>query len=169
MPNSSLNPFKPGDRVQYKEKNRRNGLVLCIYCGTCINCTNKLLDKCDGAYKSRVAVSFYESISGCSKQFKYHFSELELEPPAPPEPKVEITPLPRAYDFSPKDIRPLGDAKVDIPLIVEDEYSEPEIDTDEVDVELDELEEELNAKTTEPPQKEPTYFEMFSGKMLHPV
>jgi len=107
-----MNPFQTGDRVQCKAKNRRHGTVVRIYCGKCEKCiTNNDTSNCvaDAKDKVKVLASFFDGHA--TKRFKYDYSELEIEPPLPEKPIKKI------YDFSPKDIRPLGDIVVDIPLI----------------------------------------------------
>jgi len=110
-----MNPFSPDDRVQCKEKNRRNGTVLCIMCGFCEKCKTKPVDyklcTAEDKDKNKVYVSYPDS----NKRFKYDFAELEVEPPLP------IKPPQKVYDLSAKDIRPLGDAQISVPLIVSDD------------------------------------------------
>jgi len=135
-----MNPFSPDDRVQCKEKNRRNGTVLCIMCGTCEQCrgkpTNYFLCSADNKDKLKVQVSYPDS----GKRFKYDYAELELEPPLP------IKPPQKVYDLSAKDIRPLGDAMISVPLIVSDE----EDDSESLTV-APELEEEIIEKRSDMP------------------
>jgi hypothetical protein len=117
-----MNPFSPDDRVQCKEKNRRHGTVLCIMCGKCEKCSikpfsieNYKLCTAKVEDKNKVYVSYPDS----NKRFKYDYIELEIEPPLPVKPPQKV------YDLSAKDIRPLGDARISVPLIVsEDEEND---------------------------------------------
>lgn len=110
-----MNPFSPGDRVQCKEKNRRNGTVLFTMCGVCEKCrtTPKNYELCtaEDKDKGKVQVSYPESI----KRYKYDYTELEVEPPLPVKPPQKV------YDLSAKDIRPLGEARLSVPLIVSED------------------------------------------------
>lgn len=121
-----MNPFSQDDRVQCKEKNRRNGTVLCIMCGKCEKCSIKPFSienykACTAQIEDKNKV--YVSYSDSNKRFKYDYIELEIEPPLPVKPPQKV------YDLSAKDIRPLGDARISVPLIVcEDEENDNEIE-----------------------------------------
>lgn len=114
-----MNPFSPGDRVLCKEKSRRNGTVLHIMCGVCEKCrtTPKNYALCTGTNeeKKKLLVSYSDN-----KKYKYEYTELELEAPLPLKPATKV------YDLSAKDIRPLGDATISVPLIVCDDEEEEE-------------------------------------------
>lgn len=122
-----MNPFSPGDRVQCKTKNRRNGNVVHIFCGDCEKCKDKKYHDCTNEPLNKVKVlASFPNEHGANKRFKYDYTELELEPPLPL--KTERS----APDLSPRDIRPLGTVKLDVPLIVpDDELSEPELEVEE--------------------------------------
>lgn len=111
-----MNPFKIGDRVQYKAKSRRNGTVIAIMCGICEKCkaTPRNYAMCIGDEKNKVSVSYADS----SKRSKYDYTELELELPLP------LKSNPKVFDWSPPDIRPLGDVRISVPLIVSDDEEE---------------------------------------------
>jgi len=121
-----MNPFSPGDRVQCKEKNRYNGTVMHIMCGICELCLAmpRNYTLCVAEDKTKVLVTYSNSV----KRFKYNYSELELEPPLP------IKPAHKTYDLSAKDIRPLGDITISVPLIVPDGLEEDEEGEDTCEV-----------------------------------
>jgi hypothetical protein len=115
-----MNPFSPGDRVLCKEKSRRNGTVLYKMCGVCEKCRTmpKAYEQCTATEeeKKKLLVSYADS----NKRYKYEYTELELEAPLPVKPPQKIC------DLSAKDIRPLGDATLSVPLIVCDDEEEEE-------------------------------------------
>jgi len=116
--------FNSGDRVCCRERGRYNGTIECIMCGICIKCNIKKYAECVGDFKYKAIASFYEN--GTLKRFKYNTYELDLEPPLPQKEE------PKAFDLSPKDIRPLGEVEISIPLIVPDGEEMEEEDDDPV-------------------------------------
>ena len=127
-----MNPFSAGDRVYAKEKDRHS-VVKYIMCGLCEKCGKKDYAECVSPSKDKVLVTYYDGMN--YKRYKYNYWELELEKEEPTPTAAAAT---KNYDFSPKEIRSLGDAILDIPPIVdEDEELEEEISPDQIDVEID--------------------------------
>ena len=142
-----MNPFSVGDRVQYPKKGRRNGYVNCIFCGECDRCKAKDHNACTADFinRSKVKVSFPDVFTQDEKVYLYDYLELSFETDfstatkqsiITPPPKVEAqAPEERSFDLCSPDIRKIGAAELDVPLIVpEDGWSELEI---EVDSEVD--------------------------------
>lgn len=156
------NPFLPGDRVQCQAKNRHNGTVVYLYCDLCDKCKNKSYNQCEADQKDRnkVLASFYNPITKSSKRYRYDYTELQLEPPLP------LKEQEKSYDFSPRDIRPLGSARLNIPLIVSEGDDEDNV----------ELEEELDLPTCNQPNGCKKYkgmilddFLTFASDMRRPI
>lgn len=124
-----MNPFSPGDRVQCKTKSRRNGYVIYTYCGECEKCKLKFFTDCTNEPLNKVKVlASFPVDSSSSKRFRYDYTELDFEVPLPFKKERRLA------DLSPRDIRPLGSIKLDIPLIVaEGDEDEPEIEVEEVE------------------------------------
>jgi hypothetical protein len=121
-----MNPFAPGDRVQCKQKNRRNGQVIEVFCGDCGKCKDRFYKDCTQEPLNRVKVIVSFPVEQGQKRYRYDYSELSFEDPIP------FKSAERSYDLSPRDIRPLGSAKVDVPLIVPDtDEGEPEMEVEE--------------------------------------
>lgn len=126
-----INPYKTGDRVQCKAKSRKHGTVIRNYCGNCAKCTSTPRPstyECTASEKDKVRV-LAEFHNGYSfKRYKYDYTELEPNE----EENLPFKPTTISYDFSPKEIQPLGDIEIDIPLIVPEEYQEVEEEEEEL-------------------------------------
>jgi hypothetical protein len=134
-----MNPFQIGDKVFAKEKNRRNGTVMHVMCGVCEKCSQKNYSECTAETKNKLLVHYSDGTT--NKRFKCEYTEVEAEPPLPF--KAES----KAYDLSPKEIRPLGSATLSLPLIEDEESDENEI---EVDIDVEELTTESEKSTAMP-------------------
>lgn len=126
---NKTNPFRPGDRVIYRQKNRIGGLVKYIGCALCANClskdsTQRMLCLADLVLKNKVWVSWPSEQA--NKLFKYNFEELESDlavsynTPETNTDKIVRTPEPCIASKN-KDWITVVEAKANIPLIEDDE------------------------------------------------
>lgn len=147
-----MNLFTPGDIVECKANGRRYGTVLCIFCGICINCNSKCFKICsaDLDKKTKVLVEFPDSLyPTCSKKYRYEYDELALQSKSnttvqsnsvSENIKALEQPI-KQFNLTPKDVRPLGSASIDIPLITD---SSEELEVEPVSGEIKQSHDKTN-------------------------
>ncbi len=70
------NPFKAGDKVRYRAKDRRDGTIIWVACNPCSICGFKNQEHCNEPLQTKVCVKWN---SNDHKRYIYHFTDLDFE------------------------------------------------------------------------------------------